>query len=230
MGQGRFEESLLRLDSFMSLSERLAERAFPRERRYVIPPKTLVAQRAQTPAPLPELGTLQIPTLTGDPINMGVSIVTQIPTGGGVLDFLTGAVGQVADAYLQREINRVIGAPVSMPNVRVSNPQYVDFGLPSWGDIAGQAYRFFDDGTPAGPPPGPDNSTGGAMQIPNPPMNPLTGKPYRSYVFDPVRGVWKRCRRRRRKLLTDSDYNALLKIQTLKNTDNVKIALAKGIR
>lgn len=40
----------------------------------------------------------------------------------------------------------------------------------------------------------------------------------------------RRCRRRRRKLLTDGDFNALLKIQTLKNTDTMKIAISKALR
>lgn len=48
-----------------------------------------------------------------------------------------------------------------------------------------------------------------------------------------VCGVWKWVksrRHRRRKLLTEADYNGLLKIQTLKNTQNIQIALAKALR
>jgi len=48
-----------------------------------------------------------------------------------------------------------------------------------------------------------------------------------------VCGVWKWVksrRHRRRKLLTDADYNGLLKIQTLSNSKNMQIALAKAIR
>lgn len=36
-------------------------------------------------------------------------------------------------------------------------------------------------------------------------------------------------RRRRRRLLTESDYNDLMRISTLPNKENVKIALAKSI-
>lgn len=39
----------------------------------------------------------------------------------------------------------------------------------------------------------------------------------------------KQKRRRRRQLLTNRDYNDLLKIATLPNKDNIKIALAKSL-
>lgn len=63
-----------------------------------------------------------------------------------------------------------------------------------------------------------------------PPINPSTGRPYKNMVWDPNLRKWKRCRHRRRQLLTNSDYNDLLKIQTLANTKNMQIALAKSIR
>ncbi len=62
-----------------------------------------------------------------------------------------------------------------------------------------------------------------------PPINPTTGQPYRNLKWDPWKGKWVRCRRRRRKLLTESDYNALLKIQTLKNNSNMNVAIAKAL-
>lgn len=62
-----------------------------------------------------------------------------------------------------------------------------------------------------------------------PPINPNTGQPYKNMKWDPYKGKWVRCRRRRRKLLTDSDYNALLKIQTLKNNQNMQVAIAKAL-
>lgn len=51
----------------------------------------------------------------------------------------------------------------------------------------------------------------------------------KNYLWDPHTGRWVRRRRRRRQLLTDSDYNALIKLQTLKNTDIIKIAVSKAI-
>ncbi len=62
-----------------------------------------------------------------------------------------------------------------------------------------------------------------------PPINPNTGQPYKNMKWDPYKGKWVRCRRRRRKLLTESDYNALLKIQTLKNNQNMQVAIAKAL-
>ncbi len=51
-------------------------------------------------------------------------------------------------------------------------------------------------------------------------------------VYKKVCGEYKwvkQKRRRRRKLLTDSDYNGLLKLQTLKNNANMNIAIAKAL-
>ncbi len=50
----------------------------------------------------------------------------------------------------------------------------------------------------------------------------------RAALVDPVTG--KRCYKRRRpKLLTDGDFNSLMRIATLPNNQNVRIALAKAI-
>ena len=51
-------------------------------------------------------------------------------------------------------------------------------------------------------------------------------------VYKKVCGQYKWVKqkhRRRKKLLTDSDYNGLLKLQTLKNNANMNIAIAKAI-
>jgi len=51
-------------------------------------------------------------------------------------------------------------------------------------------------------------------------------------VYKKVCGQYKWVKqkhRRRRKLLTDSDYNGLLKLQTLKNNANMNIAIAKAL-
>lgn len=53
----------------------------------------------------------------------------------------------------------------------------------------------------------------------------------RTVTVDTVTGKVTRCRRRRRRrLLTNGDFNDLLRISTLPNKDTVKIALAKAIR
>lgn len=67
----------------------------------------------------------------------------------------------------------------------------------------------------------------GVDVIPEPPTEDTKG-----WVFKKHCGQWrwvKQRRRRRRKLLTDQDYNGLLKVQTLKNTDNMKVAIAKAL-
>lgn len=56
--------------------------------------------------------------------------------------------------------------------------------------------------------------------------------PVPAVTVDPRTGQLVRCaprRRRRRRLLTESDFNDLMRISTLPNKDNVKIALAKAI-
>lgn len=68
-------------------------------------------------------------------------------------------------------------------------------------------------------------NTEGDVYIDKPPPGARGG----TYVFR--NGRWQKVRRRRRrKLLTEGDFNSLLKIQTLKNTDNIKIALSKALR
>jgi len=76
---------------------------------------------------------------------------------------------------------------------------------------------------------------GGAAPMPAPGAPAFTGAPPsangipKGYVFDPHTGRWIKRRRRRKRLLTESDYNDLMRIQTLSNSKNVQIALAKAI-
>jgi len=91
-----------------------------------------------------------------------------------------------------------------------------------WGDIiGGAAVDIIQDwtggGTPTFVPPtfaGP--SSGAPVINPTVQINPATGKP-----------VCKR--RRRRRLLTESDFNDLMRISTLPNKQNVAVALAKAV-
>lgn len=105
------------------------------------------------------------------------------------------------------------------------------------GDFGDLADRFFSPTLPA-PIPGPVTTIptggigGGGI-----PQLPTTSKcddddPMKGYVMKKVCGQWKWVkpgRRRRKKLLTDADFNSLLKLQTLKVNTNMTIAIAKAL-
>lgn len=87
---------------------------------------------------------------------------------------------------------------------------------------------------------GPTVASGGGIGgggIPNLPVSMEGGScepedPMQGYVMKKVCGQWrwiKPKRRRRRALLTETDYNSLLKLQTLKVNSNMNIAIAKAI-
>lgn len=82
---------------------------------------------------------------------------------------------------------------------------------------AGQATtNFLGMAAPVGPLPGPVSRAGPGGQTGAVKIDPRTGKVI--------------CRRRRRRrLLTDGDFNDLMRISTLPNKDIVKIALAKAV-
>lgn len=82
---------------------------------------------------------------------------------------------------------------------------------------AGQATTdFFGMAQPLQAIPGPVSRAGPAGRVPAVKIDPRTGKVV--------------CRRRRRRrLLTDGDFNDLMRISTLPNKDIVKIALAKAV-
>lgn len=58
------------------------------------------------------------------------------------------------------------------------------------------------------------------------------GVPHHStnYYWDPHRGRWVKKRRRRRRMLTQGDFDDLFRIAQLPNKENVKVALARRIR
>lgn len=105
--------------------------------------------------------------------------------------------------------------------------------LPRWIE---EAVGITEPGAGLVPPVRPPVVPIGGYTVPQPdprgtgPFIPAGGVPGpRGHVFR--NGRWVRIRRRRRrKLLTEGDFNSLLKIQTLKNTDNIKIALSKALR
>lgn len=101
-----------------------------------------------------------------------------------------------------------------------------------WGEIAGSvlggiAGGLFD----------PVGLGSGVRGLVAGPASTVTGVPSlgqqvqpRTVTVDTVTGKVTVCRRRRRRrLLTETDFNDLMRIATLPNKDTVKIALAKAI-
>ena len=69
-------------------------------------------------------------------------------------------------------------------------------------------------------------------QLPSPvsvPSIPSTGGATSNLRWDARSGRWVCKRRRRRRLLTESDFNDLMRIATLPNKQNVTVALAKAV-
>lgn len=101
--------------------------------------------------------------------------------------------------------------------------------VPSFWDIAGAVVDIFDDdpstvtigqGAPAG------------FQTPYgfAPTTTIPSGAGGTFTIDPKTGKVKKCgRRRRRRLLTESDFNDLMRISTLPNKETVRVALAKAV-
>lgn len=124
-----------------------------------------------------------------------------------------------------------------------------DLGLlSSWPEIIGAAYNYFKPqpdfsgsgfaGTYNPPAVIPPESGGiGGGGIPNLPVFTDGGScepndPMQGYVMKKVCGQWrwvKPKRRRRKVLLTEADYNGLLRIESLKVNKNMTIALGKAL-
>ena len=58
---------------------------------------------------------------------------------------------------------------------------------------------------------------------------PPAGSGTSNLRWNPRTGRWECKRRRRRRLLTESDFNDLMRIATLPNKQNVTVALAKAV-
>lgn len=98
-----------------------------------------------------------------------------------------------------------------------------DMAIP-WGDIFSGAIDIWQGqnvggGVPAGMAP-----PSSYVPMPGPLPSPLPG-----VRIDPRTGKPVCKRRRRRRLLTEGDFNDLMRISTLPNKENVRIALAKSI-
>ena len=97
-------------------------------------------------------------------------------------------------------------------------------GSIDWGNVVGTIVGGAADPFGAG------RYAASLFNNPIPPVNPLTGAPVAAPVrIDPRTGRPVCKRRRRRRLLTDGDFNDLMRISTLPNKDIVKIALAKAV-
>ncbi len=92
----------------------------------------------------------------------------------------------------------------------------------NWNEVGASIFSALD-------PFGVNQAAATAMGFAAPPG--ATAAPAQQMVVNPVTGqvTRKPCRRRRRRLLTDGDFNDLMRISTLPNKDIVKIALAKAV-
>ncbi len=96
-----------------------------------------------------------------------------------------------------------------------------------WGKVAGTIIGGYLD--PFGAGQATTNYLGFAAPVGVPPSAAAAAPPAATRV-DPRTGRLVKCRRRRRRrLLTDGDFNDLMRISTLPNKDIVKIALAKAV-
>ncbi len=128
---------------------------------------------------------------------------------------LEGRPGRVPDPYPFPDV--VIGDPYD-PDTEHQNDEDLDMSH-DWGHF------FRDIITPWVPTPG--NGSAPPGFAPNMPTVPVTLPPGSGSGYTD-NGV--RCkRRRRRRLLTEGDFNDLMRIGTLPNKDTVKVALAKAV-
>lgn len=97
-----------------------------------------------------------------------------------------------------------------------------------WGKVAGSIVGGYLD--PFGAGQATTNYLGFAAPPVGVPAAPPVAAAPPAVRIDPRTGQLVRCkRRRRRRLLTDGDFNDLMRISTLPNKDIVKIALAKAV-
>jgi len=111
--------------------------------------------------------------------------------------------------------------PVVAPEVPVLH------GSIDWGNVVGTIVGGAADPFGAG------RYAASLFNNPIPPVNPLVApsvaRAANGVRIDPRTGKPICKRRRRRRLLTDGDFNDLMRISTLPNKDIVKIALAKAV-
>lgn len=97
--------------------------------------------------------------------------------------------------------------------------------MADWGDIFSGVVDVIQGQPYGGNQPAAGGFVPGGIGIPPGPGTLITA----AGEIDPKTGKLKCKRRRRRRLLTEGDFNDLMRIATLPNNQNVRTALAKGI-
>jgi len=125
-------------------------------------------------------------------------------------------------------LERTIGIPglplpVAVPTLPVETNAEATVAI-DWGNVLGGAIKGAAGWDPFGAGAAVEQFWPGPQNIPQPQPTPP------KVIVDTRTGAVTTCaRRRRRKMLTESDFNTLLRISTLPNNQNVRIALAKAI-
>lgn len=131
-------------------------------------------------------------------------------TGGGISDDVVIPPDATTDEYQDTQG----GAPVDWTQIGLGVLDILDDGV--YGNLGGAGFA-----PPVAPAPGTGPVITGGVAAPTPAHSNLR--------FNPRTGKWECKRRRRRRLLTDSDFNDLMRISTLPSSKNVSLALAKAV-
>jgi len=209
-----------RRDIFLpTVGGRIVNRS-PKEPSINIIPKMVVSSNRRSPAPSAPVVRRSpvpqkeppIPTIKTKVPKMGLDLGNLLSTG---LDLY----GRYMD--IKNPIPTAIAAPAAVVAAPVAQTYW-----PEGYGVQQMAGPQFIDNTPGA---GLDNPFG--ELIAQPPSEALADN-MKGWAYKKSCGEWKWVksgRRRRRKILTDSDYNGLLKLQTLKVNSNMNIAIAKAI-
>lgn len=140
--------------------------------------------------------------------------------------------GRTPDPYPGSPAERVVGRPYEEgPSSRQNDLE--EEQVADWGDILGAAIDVWQGQAPGGGAgwntPGIIPGFSGPVGVPASGIPDYGGTPSRVTIDTRTGRVTKCGRRRRRRLLTESDFNDLMRIATLPNNANVRTALAKSI-
>ncbi len=163
------------------------------------------------------------PPVRPPPVAVGPSTEGDYSVGG----LITDNVG-VKDMGL--DLGQLVSAGTSLygayRDIRVANATPVGYdmqGLNPWSNVPLNQYDMMQPSAPGGILPPPVDLGGGSCGADD---------PSRGWVYKKVCGQYKwvkQKRRRRKVLLTESDYDSLLRIQSLKVNQNMTVALAKTL-
>lgn len=104
-------------------------------------------------------------------------------------------------------------------------PSEEDEPMPTFWDVVNPVIDVFQGQSPGATPGFLPPGVAAPGTVPSVP----TGGATSNMRYNPRTGKWECRRRRRRRLLTESDFNDLMRIATLPNKQNVTVALAKAI-